>query len=264
MTDETVLYEVDADIGLLTINRPQKLNALDYSTIDRLMSRLDQIEPDRSVRAVILTGAGDKAFSAGADIAGFSESMKDGVDTAVREFVRRGQRLTSRIENFPKPIIVAVNGYAYGGGCEITEAAPLAIASEDASFGKVEINLGIIPTFGGTQRLARLIGRKRALRMILTGEPISAQEALSIGLINGVFPRHRLIEEARALARTISGRSPAAVAACLASVTRGLNMAIEEGLAMEASQFARVAVTNDAREGIDAFIEKRPARFTGS
>lgn len=185
---ESVLCNIQDKVATLTLNRPAKLNALSYELIDRLMALLDSIEPDDAVRVVILTGAGDRAFCSGADIADFAPSVRQGVDVALRDFVRRGQRMTSRIETFPKPIIVAVNGLAHGGGCEITEAAPLAIASERAEFCKAEVTPGFAPPFGGSQRLPRLVGRKRALRMILTGEPITAVEARNFGLINAVVP----------------------------------------------------------------------------
>src|SRR5215510_3432543 len=175
--DNPVLHESRNGTALLTLNRPDKLNAISNSMIDALMAALDRIECAPECRAVILTGAGDRAFSAGADIRGFAPSVAAGVEVALREFVRRGQALTSRLESFTKPIIAAVNGLAYGGGCEIVEAVPLAIASELAQFAKSEIRLGLPPCFGGTQRLPRLAGRKRALKMILTGQPINAQEA---------------------------------------------------------------------------------------
>lgn len=260
---DTVLCDVGDKMALLTLNRPAKLNALNYELIDRLMERLDALERDEKVRAVILTGAGDRAFSSGADIAGFAPAVRQGPEAALREFVRRGQRMTARIESFPKPIIVAVNGLAHGGGCEITEAAPLAIASEHAEFCKAEISLGFAPPFGGSQRLPRLVGRKRALRMILTGEPVSAATACDYGLINAVFPRERLLEEAFALASKIVEKSPLAVAACLGSVTRGINVPIDEGLAIEAGYFARMAATRDIQEGIGAWLEKRRPQFVG-
>ncbi|MEM9682187.1 MAG: crotonase/enoyl-CoA hydratase family protein [Pseudomonadota bacterium] len=261
---DTVLHERRGPVALLTLNRPEKLNALNYELIDRLMHLLDDIEADAAVRAVVLTGAGDRAFSAGADIAGFAASVAAGAETALREFVRRGQRMTARIEAFPKPVIVAVNGLAHGGGSEITEAAPLAIACEKAEFCKAEISLGFAPPFGGSQRLPRLIGRKRALRMILTGEAITAEEACTYGLVNEVVPQDRLLQTALDLAERISEKSPLAVAACLGSVTRGLNLPIDEALAVEANYFARMVPTNDIREGIAAFLEKREPRFDGS
>jgi len=264
MGSRNVLRDDREGVSVLTINRPERLNALDYATIDLLMRELDAIERDPAISVVILTGAGDKAFSAGADILCFAESVRDGTETALREFVARGQAFTSRVEAFPKPVIAAVNGLAYGGGCEVTEAAPLAIASDRATFAKPEINLGFPPTFGGTQRLARLAGRKRALAMILIAEPISAAAAQEIGLVNRVVPHDRLMAEALAMAATIRSKPRLGVAACLASVTRGLNVSIHEGLAIEASQFGRVAATHDVREGIQAFIEKRRPVFTGT
>ncbi|MGE0630491.1 MAG: crotonase/enoyl-CoA hydratase family protein [Hyphomicrobiaceae bacterium] len=257
MENQALLTERTDSTIVLTFNRPAKLNALDYDLIDALAAALDIIERDPRVRAVVLTGAGDKAFSAGADIGCFAPSVEAGVEVALRDFVRRGQRLTSRIETFPKPVIAAVNGIAFGGGCEIVEAAPIAIASENAQFGKPEIRLGFPPSFGGTQRLPRLVGRKRALQMILTGEPIGAQDALSIGLVNAVVAQRRLRDAALETARRIATYSPLAVTACLDSVTRGLNVSIDEGLAIEATQFARMASTQDIRDGINSFLRRR-------
>ena len=258
-----VRVESSGRVALVTLNRPEKLNALDYALIDRLMQVLDAIEADDAVRVVVLTGAGERAFSSGADIACFAPSVRQGQTVALRDFVRRGQRLTSRIESFPKPIIAAVNGLAHGGGCEITEAAHLAIASERAEFCKAEINLGFAPPFGGSQRLPRLVGRKRALRMILAAEPIDARQAEAFGLVNAVVPHEELIRAALALAGKIAEKSPLAVAAAIGAVTRGLNVSIDEGLAIEANYFARMVPTNDIEEGISAWIEKRQAVFLG-
>lgn len=263
MQSEILLNDIADGVAVLTLNRPAKLNALDYALIDTLAAALDAIEYDDTVRAVVLTGAGDRAFSAGADIRCFAASVEAGVDTALRDFVRRGHRLTSRIETFGKPVIIAVNGMAFGGGCEIVEAAPLAIASDRAEFAKPEIRLGFPPPFGGTQRLPRLVGRKRALKMILTGEPIGAQEAQAIGLVNAVVPHDQLLTEAIDLARRIAAQSPLAVSACLNSVTRGINLSIDEGLAVEAAQFGRMVQTLDIREGIHSFLERRPPAFVG-
>ena len=191
-----ILTKLRGAVTVLTFNRPEKLNALNYALVDRLMEILDTIEDDAAIRAVILSGAGDYAFSAGADIHEFSESIKQGSDTAAKQFVRRGQNLTARLEAFPKPIIAAVNGIAYGAGCEITEAVHLAIASDRASFAKPEINIGIPPTFGGTQRLPRLAGRKRALEYLLTGDTIKPQRAYEIGLVNRVVPHEELLPRA--------------------------------------------------------------------
>jgi enoyl-CoA hydratase len=260
---DTVLHERRGTTALLTLNRPEKLNALNYELIDRLMALLDEIERDEDTRAVVLTGAGERAFSSGADIAGFQASVRAGAETALRDFVRRGQRMTARIESFPKPIIVAVNGLAHGGGCEITEAAPLAIASDRAEFCKAEIALGFAPPFGGSQRLPRLVGRKRALRMLLTAEPISAEAACAYGLVNEVVPHAKLLDTCFALATKIATMSPLAVTAVLGAVTRGINLTIDEGLQVEAQWFARMVGTDDIEEGISAFLEKRKPSFTG-
>jgi enoyl-CoA hydratase/carnithine racemase len=259
----TVLCEVAGGIATLTLNRPEKLNAINYAMIEALLDRLDALEADREVRAVIVTGAGERAFSAGGDITEFSESVRRGPGAAVRDFVRRGQAMTSRLEAFPKPMIAAVNGLAYGGGCEVTEAVHLAVASERAVFAKPEIRLGMPPTFGGTQRLPRLAGRKRALALLLTGEPFSAAAALEMGLVNEVVAHDTLMPAARELARRVLRHSPLATASIIAAVTRGLNMTIGEGLQVESEQFARMVPTDDLREGLDAWIERRLPRFAG-
>ncbi|MCV3210234.1 crotonase/enoyl-CoA hydratase family protein [Mesorhizobium sp. YC-39] len=263
MTD-LVLSESCDGIAVLTLNRPEKLNALNYALIDRLLAVLDDIEVDDAVHAVVLTGAGERAFSAGGDIPEFSASIAGGADIALRDFVTRGQRLTARLEAFRKPVVAAVNGLAFGGGCEITEAVPLAIASERASFAKPEINLAMPPTFGGTQRLPRLAGRKRALELLLTGEAFSPQRALELGLVNQVVPHEDLMPAAIDLARRIGRHSQAAVASILTAVARGINLSIAEGLLVEAEQFARMAPTADLREGLDAWIARRPPSYDGS
>lgn len=255
----TVLATRDQAVATVTINRPDKLNALDYPTIDRLQGTLDEIEGDAAVRAVILTGAGRRAFSAGADIGDLATSIEAGVDQALREVVCRGQGLTRRIETFPKPIIVAVNGLAYGAGCEITEAAPLAIASHHASFAKPEISLGFPPPFGGSQRLPRHVGRKRALELILTGDPIDATRAFELGIVNGVVPHERLLAAATDLANRIIRHAPSAVTACLAAVTRGINLPIDEGLAVEASWFAVTVPTDGVADGLHRFLSRHQA-----
>lgn len=257
---ELVLAERHGDIALLTLNRPDKLNALNYALVDRLLARLDEIEVDARIRAVIVTGAG-RAFSAGADIAEFSQSVTAGVGVALRDFVMRGQQLTARIEAFRKPIITAVNGLAYGGGCEITEASHLSIASEQASFAKSEIRLGMPPTFGGTQRLPRLAGRKRALELLLTGDSFSAERALELGIVNRIAASSELLPAAFDLATRIVCHSPHAVAAVLTSVTRGINLGIAEGLLVEAEQFARVGPTIDLRRGIDRWLMRGPPAY---
>lgn len=259
---EPVLISVENRIALLTLNRPDKLNALNYETVDRLLLLLDRIETDASVQAVIVTGAG-RAFSAGADIHQFSESVAQGADAAVRDFVRRGQAMTARIEAFTKPVIAAINGLAFGGGCEIAEAMHLAIASERASFAKSEINIGMPPTFGGTQRLPRLAGRKRALELLLTADAFSPQYAREIGLLNAVVPHDELLPRARALAERIIRHSPLAAASIITAVTRGLNVSIGEGLLIEGEQFAKLVPAFDLAEGLAAWKERRTPRYQG-
>lgn len=253
----TVLLDIRGGMALVTLNRPHKLNALNYELIDLLMKVLDSIEVDDRVRAVILTGAGERAFSAGADIDEFSGSVRQGVNTAIRDFVRRGQAMTARLEAFGKPVIAAINGLAFGGGCEITEAVHLAIASDTARFAKPEINLGMPPTFGGTQRLPRLAGRKRALELLLTGEPFSPARALEIGLVNKVVPHDALLPAARELAEQITRHSPLAVGSIITAVTRGLNTGIGEGLLIESQQFAAMVPTHDLGEGLAAWLGRR-------
>lgn len=259
-----IMYEKRARIALLILNRPEKLNALSYATNDRLLELLDVIEIDTSIAAIVLTGAGDRAFSAGGDIHEFTESVKAGVDIAVRDFCKRGQTMTARLESFPKPIIAAVNGIAFGGGCEITEAVHLAVASENALFAKPEINIGIPPTFGGTQRLPRLAGRKRALELLLTGDTFSPQRAYELGLVNKVVPHDALLPAAFELAERITRHSPLAAARIISAVTRGLNTPINEGLLIEREQFARMAATNDVHEGLNAWISRRAPEYTGT
>jgi enoyl-CoA hydratase len=255
--NSTLLSRMDREsVAILSFERSTKLNALNYELVDAIVRALNEIEQQDQVRAVVLTGSGS-AFSAGADIHEFSQDVAQGVDMAYRQFVRRGQGMTRRIESFPKPVISAVNGLAYGGGCEIVEATHLSLAVPEARFAKAEIALGMPPCFGGTQRLPRLIGRKRALHMILTAEPISAEEARQVGLINGVVSQEGLIDEAVSLGLRIAGFAPGAVASCLHAVTRGLNTTIDEGLAIEAEAFLRMVPTEALRQGLHTFINSR-------
>ena len=219
---EPVLCEIGDRVAVLTLNRPEKLNALNYALIDCLLASLDHLETDNGVRAAILTGAGERAFSAGADIHEFSASVAEGADAALCDFVMRGQRLTARLEAYRKPVIAAVNGLALGGGCEITEAVSLAIASDRALFAEPEIRLAMPPIFGGTQRLPRLAGRKRALELLLTGEPFSPARALELDLVNKVVPLAELMPAAFDLASRIVRHSRAAVASTLTAVARGI------------------------------------------
>ena len=262
MTD-LVLEHREGAISVLTLNRPEKLNALNYTMVDRLMARLDEAETDDTVRAVVLTGAGHRAFSAGGDIPEFTGSIREGTDSAMRNFVRRGQGMTARIESFPKPIIAAVNGIAFGGGCEITEAAALSVASDRARFAKPEIAIGIPPTFGGTQRLPRLAGRKKALELLLTGDEFTPHDAFALGLVNKVVPHDRLMPTAFAMAHRILRHSPLATARILYAVTRGLNAPIDEGLRIEGEQFARMSQTDDVLEGLGAWTDRRTPNYLG-
>ncbi len=252
----TVRVTLSDSIATVVIDRPEKLNALDYDTIMLLQQAFDQCDENFDVRGVILTGAGDRAFSAGADIRSLAESIRGGTQQALREVIGRGQGLTRRIETFPKPIVVAVNGLALGGGCEITEAAHIAVAASHATFGKPEITLGFPPPFGGSQRLPRHVGRKLALEMILTGDTTDAHRALEIGLVNRVVPAAELMDSAREIMNRIVRHAPTAVSACLASVTRGINVPIDEGLAIEAAWFATTLATDGVRDGLDRFLTR--------
>jgi enoyl-CoA hydratase len=223
---------------------------------------LDGIELDHAIRAIVVTGRG-RAFSSGADIAAFQRHLEAGPAEAVAHFMRPGHQMTRRVESFPKPIIAAVNGLAFGGGCELVEATHIALAAEKSSFSKAEINIGIIPTFGGTQRLPRNVGRKAALELILTGRTFDAAEATRLGLINRVVPGSELLEEAVKLAEAIATKPPLTLAAALAAIHRGMDASIDDGLAIEEAAFANIVPTHDAREGVAAFLEKRRPTFLG-
>lgn len=254
-----LLYEVQDSVALVTVNRPEKLNPLNSDTIDSLEACFRDIGGDDSVKAVIVTGAGEKSFVAGADI-----SQLTGLSAIEgREWGLRGQQVFSQIENLPKPVIAAINGFALGGGLELAMACHIRIASENAKLGQPEVKLGIVPGYGGTQRLPRLVGKGRALEMILTGDPVSAEEAQRMGLVNRVVPREELLTAARELAVRIIGNGPVAVTLCLQAVHRGLEMPLGEALEWEASQFGLSCATEDIREGTRAFLEKRKAQFKG-
>jgi enoyl-CoA hydratase len=254
-----IRYETDADgLLLLTIDRADKLNALSAEVMDALDDAFARAEADEAVRAVILTGAGEKAFVAGADIGQFTN-----LDAQKGEaFALRGQAIFNRIERMPKVVIAAVNGFALGGGCELALACHLRIASENAVFGQPEVNLGLIPGYGGTQRLPRVIGRGIALEMVLTGDRVGAQRAYEIGLVNRVVPREGLLDEARKVARTIAGKAPLAVAYTLRA-TLASDLPQAAGMAHEAALFGLSTATEDLKEGATAFLEKRPAAFRG-
>ncbi len=259
MSYANLLYELQDGIALVTVNRPEKLNPLNSETIDALDACFQDIAVDPAVKAAILTGAGEKSFVAGADI-----NQVTGLSAIEgRDWGLRGQQVFSRIENLPKPVIAAINGYALGGGLELAMACHIRIASDNAKLGQPEVKLGIVPGYGGTQRLPRLVGKGRALEMLLTGDPIPADEAQRIGLVNRVVPREELLPSARQLAARIIGNGPVAVALCLQAVQRGLEMPLDAALSWEASQFGLSCATEDLREGTRAFLEKRKAEFKG-
>ena len=249
-------------VAILTMNRPAKLNALSNELLASIVEALDRIELDPAVRVVVITGGG-RAFSAGADIAGFQPHLRAGPQRAVTHFMRPGHQATRRIEAFPKPIIAAVNGLAFGGGCELVESTHIALAADTATFSKAEINIGIMPTFGGTQRLPRNIGRKAAIELILTGRIFDAVEASRLGLVNRVVPSAHLLDETLALAAVLASKPPLTLAATLAAIHRGMDAAIDDGLAIEEAAFARIVQTRDANEGVAAFLEKRCPEFLG-
>lgn len=255
----TLLFELTDGIARITVNRPDKLNALNAIVIAELGDAVTRIETDSAVRGVIVTGAGTKAFVAGADI---NELTEQGA-TGGRARAVAGQQVFRRLERCGKPVIAAVNGFALGGGCELAMACHLRVASDNAKFGQPEVKLGIAPGYGGTVRLPRLVGRARALELLLTGEMIDATEAHRIGLVNRVVPTDRLLSEAEALLKTILANGPLAVRACLEAVDAGLEIGLDEALLFEANYFGLLSATEDMREGTKAFVDKRKAVFKG-
>ena len=256
---ENVLYEEKNSIAYITVNRPKVLNALNRRTFEDLKTAFENARSDTSVRGVILTGAGDKAFIAGADISELATT------TAVEaeDGSRFGQEVLNLIENLGKPVIAAISGFALGGGCETAMACTMRVASEHAKFGQPEVKLGLLPGGGGTQRLPRLVGRGRALQMILSGEMISAQEAHRIGLVNEVVPASEVIPRAEAILKQIFTNAPLAIRYSLEAVNRGLETSQSEGQALEASFFGLCAGTEDKKEGAQAFLQKRSPQFQG-
>jgi enoyl-CoA hydratase len=260
MTYHHLLFTVADGVATVTINRPDKLNALNDDVLAELDRAADEIRARGDVRGAIVTGAGPKAFVAGADIA---ELARQGpFDAKARSL--RGQAVFRKLETSPKPIVAAVNGFALGGGCELAMACHLRVASDTAKFGQPEVKLGITPGYGGTQRLPRLVGKGRALDLILTGRSVDAQEAAQMGLVNRVVPPTEVVAEAERLVRAILAMAPLAVALSLEAVDRGLEVGLEEGLRLEANHFGLAAASADMREGMAAFLEKRAARFTGA
>jgi enoyl-CoA hydratase len=259
MSYQNLIVETRDGIAVVTVNRPDKLNALNDLTMDELNAAFTAIAADPVVRGVVVTGAGEKAFVAGADIGELaSQSPVDG-----RERSLRGQRIFDKIERLGKPVVAAVNGFALGGGCELAMACHLRIAAEGAKLGTPEVKLGLMCGYGGTQRLPRLVGKGRALELLLAGEMVDAQEAWRIGLVNRVVPRERLLAEAEAVLRKMLANGPVSLRFTIDSVNAGLESPLDEAQDHEATLFGLICTTEDMKEGTRAFLEKRPAKFQG-
>jgi enoyl-CoA hydratase/carnithine racemase len=259
MTFENILLEKKNSIAYVTVNRPKVLNALNMSTMEELRAAFTDIKNDTAIRVAILTGSGEKAFIAGADI---SELAKHDTVSG-KEYTHRGQSVLDLIESLGKPVIACINGFALGGGCEIAMACTIRLASANAKLGQPEVKLGIIPGYGGTQRLPRLVGRGVAMQLVLTGDPISAEEAHRIGLVNEVTAPGELIPRAEAIAQKIISNAPLAIQYAMEAVNHGLDLPLAEGLFLEATLFGVCCATEDKKEGTTAFLEKRAAAFKG-
>jgi enoyl-CoA hydratase len=258
MDDVLLLEKLDGRVGLLTVNRPDKMNALNSAVRESLFAALDALRHDDDVRVVVLTGAGDRAFIAGADIGEFKDAGAVEQYRAMQE-----SNIYSLLEEFPKPIIAMINGYCLGGGCELSMACDIRIASDRARFGQPEVNLGIIPGGGGTQRLPRLIGEGRAALMIMSGDMVGAEEAGAMGLVDRVFPAEELREQTLEIARGIASKSPIALQAAKESILAARRMPLDEGLKFERAWFGLLFSTEDKEEGVGAFLEKRQPDFRG-
>ncbi|MCZ6701710.1 MAG: enoyl-CoA hydratase-related protein [Ignavibacteria bacterium] len=257
MNYKTLLLDIKENVALITLNRPDKLNALNAQTVNDLDTVFDELKDNEEVYVIILTGSGEKAFVAGADI---SELNKLDMITA-KEFSERGQAVFNKIENFDKPVIAAVNGFALGGGCELALACHIRLASESAKFGQPEVNLGIIPGYGGTQRLARLINAGRAIEYILTADMIDANDAYRMGLVNKIYPANELIESAMKMAKKIAGKGQQAIRLAIKAIKAVNEVSLKEGQNFEATLFAICCGTDDFKEGTSAFLEKRKPVF---
>ncbi len=256
---ENIVYEKRGAIAYITVNRPKVLNALNMVTMEELRVAFTAAKADDTVRVVIFTGAGEKAFIAGADI---NELQKHSAVEG-KEYTHKGQSVLDLIENLGKPVIACINGFALGGGCEIAMACTFRLASENAKLGQPEVKLGIIPGYGGTQRLPRLVGKGIANQLVLTGEIIPAAEAHRIGLVNEVVPQAELMRRAEAIAQKIIANAPLAVQFAMEAINKGMEMSLAEGLYLEATLFGICCATEDKKEGTTAFLEKRPAVFKG-
>jgi len=259
MAYENLLVDISDRIATITINRPKSLNALNRATMQELSDGLEEIAGRKDVGAVLLTGAGEKAFVAGADVS----EMQGFSPLQVLEFSRLGHGVLGKIERIPQPVIGVINGFALGGGCELAMACDILVASDNAKFAQPEVNLGIIPGWGGTQRLPRLVGRNVAKEIVLTGEIISAQRAYEIGLVNRVVPQSGLMETAREIARKLLEKAPVALSIAKSVMNRGIDLDLESACALEANAFAVMFSTEDGAEGITAFLEKRKPKFQG-
>src|SRR5437660_5333860 len=259
MPYENIQFETRNKIAYITLNRPKVLNALNMQTMEELRQSFTQVKDDKDVRVVILAGAGEKSFVAGADI----NELQRNNPVEAKEYTHRGQAVLDLIENLGKPVIACINGFALGGGCEMAMACTMRLASENAKLGQPEVRLGIIPGYGGTQRLPRLVGKGVAMQMVLAGEMITAQEALRIGLVNEVTAPADLIPRAEAIAAKIIANAPLAVQYAMEAVNKGLDMTLAEGLYLEAVLFGVCCATEDKSEGTTAFLEKRAAQFKG-
>jgi enoyl-CoA hydratase len=260
MSFEDILTVVEEPVGIITFNRPSVLNALRRQLLREVAEALRDMESNDGVRAIVMTGSGEKAFAAGADISELNAlaTAGSGADQA-----RSGQALTRQIERLRKPVIMAINGFALGGGCEIAMAGDILIASENAKFGQPEVNLGLIPGYGGSQRTTRLIGKGMASYLCLTGEMIDAREALRIGLVARVVPLSELMSEAKRVANLIASKAPLAIAACKRVINNGAHLSIDDALELEALEFGTLVDTEDIREGTGAFLEKRKPVWKG-
>jgi enoyl-CoA hydratase len=259
MSFDNLLLERDGGVAILTINRPKVLNALNSQTLDELRRAILDLKRDDAVRAVILTGAGEKSFIAGADI----NELATQTPVSGREHAMTGQHILDLIEHLGKPVIAAINGFALGGGCELAMACTIRIAADTAKLGQPEINLGLIPGYAGTQRLTRIVGRGRALELLLTGDQVTAQEAHRLGLVNRVVPAADLMTEAKKLAAALAAKAPVAIRYILEAVHKGVEMPFAQAQVFEATLFGLVASTEDMREGTKAFLEKRKPEFKG-
>jgi enoyl-CoA hydratase len=258
-THETIQLERDGAVATITLNRPDRLNALNIALLGELSEALAELERDASVLFLILTGAGDKAFAAGADIGAMTEMSP----TLARAFAEKGHAVGAQLEGARFPVLGAVNGFALGGGCELALACDFLYASDKARFGQPEVNLGVIPGFGGTQRLARRVGIGRARELCYSGDMIGADDALRIGLVNAVVPHAELMDRARATAKKIAGKGPLAISQAKRVLLRGEGLPLPAACELEAQAFAGLFGSHDQREGMKAFLEKRPAKFQG-